>query len=107
MWDDDFAWNLFRGPQNFLKHGRHKLPWKNEYVQKPAHTELVLIDDLAMYQSLFEQLTPIMTAFAMHKSLSHPSDFPIKIDTEGVKVEDLAGLSRADFFKEVLPRLGF
>ena len=42
-----------------------------------------------------------------NQTAAAPSDFPIKIDTEGVKVEDLAGLSRADFFKEVLPRLGF
>ena len=100
------ARSWIRSPQNFFKHGRHRQGRdKNVVVHIPILTELVLIDCASMYQRLFDSLTPLMMLFALRYSLFNPEAFPIKIDTEGIEIENLARLSRPDFLKKVLPRL--
>jgi hypothetical protein len=98
--------DFIRSPQNFFKHGRHKQKHEGIVSHAPELTELVLLDCLSMHQRLFDQVTPLMTAFAIRHSLFNPNVFKIKIETKGIKIEDLARLGRTDFLKEVLPRLG-
>jgi hypothetical protein len=93
-----------RSPQNFFKHGRHKQRFKGIVSYVPQHTELVMLDCLAMYERLFGKVTPLMSVFGIWQSVSNPN-IGLNIDTSGIKVEDLAGLGRADFLKNVLPRL--
>ena len=63
-----------------------------------------MLDCLAMYERLFGKVTPLMSVFGIWQSVSNPN-IGLNIDTSGIKVEDLAGLGRADFLKNVLPRL--
>jgi hypothetical protein len=94
--------DAIRSPQNFYKHGDHKKSATNHVL---GHEEMVILDCISMYQRLFDSLTPLMKLFAIRHSLFNPGVFPIKIETKGIKIEDLARFSRADFLKKVLPCL--
>jgi hypothetical protein len=98
--------DIFRSAQNFFKHGRHNVPkWKGMVLLIPEFTELVLIDCLSMHQRLFDTLTPTMRCFAVRYSLFNPGAFPCKIAVKGIKIEQLRGFTRREFFKKVCPRL--
>ena len=73
-------------------------------------TEMFLIDNVTVYQDLFESLTIPMVVFALRFSLTYPKGLPLvafkfanaKI-VERPEVEHLTGLRRKDFFEAALP----
>ncbi len=74
-------------------------------VHAPELTELVLIDCVSMHQRLFGTLSPVMRLFGFRYALLNPGAFPMQVSVEGIKIEDLRRFTRAEFLKEVLPRL--
>ena len=64
-----------RNPQNFFKHGYHKQRFKDVSSFMPNMTEMFLIDNVAVYQDLFESLTIPMVVFALRFSLTYPKGF--------------------------------
>jgi hypothetical protein len=93
-----------REAQNFFKH-----PKKHARVlYSPRTAELFIIDALALYEDLSNHLTPLMKLFALRFAASYPDTLPFDLTAKlpvGVRRDDLAKLSRADFLKEVLPFL--
>jgi hypothetical protein len=99
-----------RNPQNFFKHGHHKQRFKDRVSYTPEMAELFMIDAIALYQELFHSLTPLMILFAMRFSISHPKGLPFKAlkvgdatTAERLKIENITGLGREEFFEKVLP----
>jgi hypothetical protein len=101
-------------PQNFFKHGRlgtrKKIPAGSQevVVYPPEFSEMLLMDALASYQRLFNDLKPIMTLFTLRFRVMHPealakaaNDIPLK-DWEN---KNLSNLSKAEFLNQVLPLL--
>jgi len=98
-----------RNPQNFFKHGKHKQRFKDVASFTPELTEMFLIDNVAVYQELFDRLTIPMVVFALRFAVVHPKGLPLVSfkfadakPVEAAEVEKLAGLSRKEFFEAAL-----
>src|SRR5437868_2469850 len=59
-------------PANFFKHGKHKQPHKDVVSYVPSMAEMILIDNIAVYERLFNARTQMMSIYAMRFSLTHP-----------------------------------
>jgi hypothetical protein len=92
-----------RNPQNFFKHGKHKQPYKDVVSYMPSMAEIILIDDIAVYERLFRVRTQMMSIYAIRFSLTNPETLPMKISIKGLDIEDLRQLPRRQFLEKVLP----
>jgi hypothetical protein len=93
--------------QNFLKHGYHKQKFPDVLSFPPEMTELLILDACAVFERLFGSLSPLMKAFLLHFSITHPHVLPPPQSKEklfkGIKIEDFAGLTRAKFLEKLFP----
>lgn len=90
--------------QNFFKHPKKE----GRLLYSPVAAELVMIDAMAVYEDLGNHLTPLMKLFALRFALSYPDTLPFDFTPKlpvGVRVDDVAKLSRAEFLKNVPPLL--
>ena len=92
-----------RNPQNFFKHGKHKQPHKDVVSYVPSMAEMILIDNIAVYERLFNARTQMMSIYAMRFCLTHPEALPLKISTKAFDIEELRQLPRRQFLEEVAP----
>lgn len=93
--------------QNFFKHA-HKDP-DRVLTYAPRIAEIYIIDAIYMFEDLYHVITPLMRTFALRFSLSHPdvldlSSLPVKFPAS-VKINQVAQLSRAEFFDAILPAM--
>ena len=96
-------WKLVRH-QNFFKHGWRDI--KREVTYPIGYGEYLMLDSILCYEILFDEVTPLMRAFAARFLLARPwlfSEEATAFLLEGYRINEVAKLKRAEFLKKVLP----
>ncbi len=105
--------NAFLNPQNFYKHGHygergHK---KDQVMQVPDYTEMVMADNISTCWRLFKTTSPLLDLFILRFSMEFPGskvsleNIEVKFVERGYDMKMLASVSRIGFLKIVLPLL--
>jgi hypothetical protein len=93
--------------QNFFKHGLRHPNKRLQYM--PFHSELLMFDSALSYEYLFKRMRPLMELFMLRFAISHPEvlsvDVGALVEATGFAIDEIAPLSRPEFFKKILSRL--
>ena len=96
-----------REPQNFFKHGRRFPSKKLNYV--PYYGDMLMYDSCICFEHLAKKMRPLFEAYMLRFVIEHPEHLHLTVSLDdllasrGLKLSDVAPLSRPEFLERVLP----
>lgn len=98
---------MAKEPQNFFKHG-YRFPSKKIHFAT-HYGELLMHDSCISFEHLVGDMRPLMELYMLRFVIENPRvlkpDVPLDdlLAAKGFKIDEVAPLSRPEFFKRVFP----